>query len=245
MGKEIFRGSREKALRLFFEPAKLDGRKARVLKSRVIDNWGHWELCLEGAFGQYRRILTYLAAHRRAFHKALSLLDRRFLVFVLGAYQSFLFNRILEAYLADLQREHRLSFDWCSYSQGRLLFYRRLPEALFERLRAQTLPVPGWDSRIEDPRIAAIAAEVLRSEDMAMEDLKIRQISGLYINGILRPALLLPEEFSAGQVGDDELYRGRKKMTLRFGLPRGGYATLIVKRLQAFGQRNGGAMPAG
>ena len=31
--------------------------------------------------------------------------------------------------------------------------------------------------------------------------------------------------------GDDELYPGRHKMTLNFDLPRGAYATILVKRL--------------
>jgi tRNA(Glu) U13 pseudouridine synthase TruD len=39
-----------------------------------------------------------------------------------------------------------------------------------------------------------------------------------------------------GEVEEDELYDNKKKMTLRFFLPRGGYATLVVKRLQAGGQ---------
>jgi tRNA pseudouridine13 synthase len=32
-------------------------------------------------------------------------------------------------------------------------------------------------------------------------------------------------------VADDELNAGRKALTLRFDLPRGGYATMLVKRV--------------
>jgi tRNA pseudouridine13 synthase len=201
----------------------------------VLANWGKWDRCLEGAFGEYRRILEYLCGHRRAFHKALSLIDRRFLLFVLNAYQSFLFNQILSGYLAALGREHALSFDQHPYRLGRLLFYRELPEALFELLRDRSLPVPGWDSLIEDPRIDQITRMVLESEGIELRDLKVRQMSRLYINGIERRTILLPESFRVEDVREDELYRDRKKLTLRFFLPRGGYATLIVKRLEAGG----------
>jgi tRNA pseudouridine13 synthase len=235
MGKEIFRGSREKALRLYFEPSKLDDPRARNLKSRVLENWGSWDRCLESAFGEHRRILTYLSEHRRAFHKALSLIDRRFLVFVLNAYQSFLFNRILSEYLEDLQQEHDLHLDRLPYSQGCFLFYNELPEALFDQLRGCRLPVPGWDSRIEDPRIAEITAEVLKREGIELRDLKVRQLSRLYINGVERAAILLPDNFVVAGIGEDELYENRKKLTLQFFLPRGGYATLIVRRLEAGG----------
>jgi len=233
MGKEIFRESREKALRLYFGPSKLDDSKTRALKTCVLDNWYHWDRCLDGAFGEYRRILTYLLTHRQAFHKALSLIDRRFLVFVLNAYQSFLFNQILSGYLEDLQREHGFSADRCTYSQGEFLFYGELPIILFELLRKQKLPVPGWDSRIANPRLAEITARVLESEAIELSDLKVRQLSLIYINGVERPAILLPENFAVAEVGDDELYTNKKRMTLKFFLPRGGYATLIVKRLEA------------
>ena len=236
MGKEIFRGSREKALRLYFEPSKFDDPRTRTLKSCILENWSHWDRCLEGARGEYRKVLTYLSQHRRAFHKALSLIDRRFLVFTLNAYQSLLFNRILSAYLEELQPEHDLHLDRLPYSQGFFLFHREVSEALFEQLQSKNLPVPGWDSRIEDPRIAEITAEVLEREGIELRDLKVRQMSRVYINGVERPAILLPKDFGVEGNGEDELYENREKLTLRFFLPRGGYATLIVKRLEAGGQ---------
>jgi tRNA pseudouridine13 synthase len=236
MGKEIFRGSREKALRLYFEPSKFDDPRSRTLKSCVLEHWYLWDSCLEGAFGEYRKILTYLSQHRRAFHKALSLIDRRFLVFVLNAYQSFLFNSILSEYLGDLQREHGFALDTASYSQGRFLFHRELPEPLFEHLGSKSLPVPGWDSQIEDPRVAEVTASVLANEGIELRDLKVRQMSRIYINGVERPAILLPQDFSVESVEEDELHNSKMKMNLRFFLPRGGYATLITKRLEAGGQ---------
>jgi len=235
MGREIFRGSREKALRLYFEPSKFDDPGIRKLKSCVLENWYHWNRCLDGAFGEYREILTYLSRHGRAFHKALGLIDRRFLVFALHAYQSLLFNRILSGYLEDLQQAYDLQLEPLAYSQGCFLFYRELPQALFEQLKSRNLPVPGWDSRVTDPRIAEITARVLEQEGIQLKDLKVRQMSRIYINGVERPAILLPQEFRLGGIEEDELYKNRKKMTLRFFLPRGGYATLIVKRLEAGG----------
>lgn len=235
MGKEIFRGSREKALRLYFEPSKYDKPGTRSLKSCVLENWYRWDRCLQDASGEIRRILTYLSNHGRAFHKALNLIDRSYLVFVLNAYQSFLFNRILSEYLEELQKEHGFAADTIPYSRGSFRFYRELAEGLFEQLQGTRLPVPGWDSRITDPLISGAAATVLKQEGIDLRDLKVRQLSRIYINGVERPAILLPQDFSAGEVEKDELYDNRNKMTLKFFLPRGGYATLIVKRLQAGG----------
>jgi tRNA pseudouridine13 synthase len=233
MGKEIFRGSREKALRLYFQPSKLDDAKTRRFKARVLENWYHWDRCLEGASGEQRRILTYLSGHRRAFHKALSFIDHRVLVFILNAYQSFLFNRILTVYLEDLCRKQGIATDHYPYTYGDFRFHRELPSEVFTHLRNLVLPVPGWDSRISDPGIRAITADVLEDEGIELQDLKVRQLSGIYINGVERPAILLPENFRIEEVAEDELYNNKHKVTLKFFLPRGGYATLITKRLEA------------
>jgi len=241
MGKEIFRGSREKALRLYFEPSKFDAPQIRALKSCVLENWYHWDRCLQNASGEILHILTYLNEHGRGFHKALGLIDRSYLVFVLHAYQSFLFNRMLSEYLEDLQREHGFAADTTPYSWGRFQFYRELAEGLFEHLLGKSLPVPGWDSRITDPRIARITADVLEQEGIELRDLKVRQLPRIYINGVERPAILMPEDFSVGKVEEDQLYDKKKQMTLKFFLSRGGYATLIIKRLQAGGDSQGGS----
>jgi tRNA pseudouridine13 synthase len=168
MGREIFRGSRERALRLYFEPSKFDDPRVRALKSSVLENWYHWERCLPNASGEIQRLLVYLSEHRRAFHKALGLIDRSYLVFVLNAYQSFLFNRILFTYLEELQKEHGFAADTIPYSQGRFLLHRELPEALFGELQRTSVPVPGWNSQITDPRIAGIVAQVLEQEEIGL-----------------------------------------------------------------------------
>jgi tRNA pseudouridine13 synthase len=41
----------------------------------------------------------------------------------------------------------------------------------------------------------------------------------------------MPEDFSQSPPEPDDLYPGRQKTTLRFFLPRGAYATLVIKRL--------------
>ena len=53
-----------------------------------------------------------------------------------------------------------------------------------------------------------------------------------------RPAILLPENFTIDRVAEDELYNNKHKISLSFSLPRGGYATLITKRLEAGVQPN-------
>jgi tRNA pseudouridine13 synthase len=235
MGKELFLGHRERALRLYFEPSRHDDRRSRALKSRVIEAWGHWERCLESAFGEYRRVLEYLREHPRAWRQALLRIDRRFLLFVLNAYQSYLFNELLTARLVELAGAHGLSMAHYTHRWGIFLFYDELPAGLFETLRGTSLPVPGYDSEPGDDATRRALEEVLGREGIALSDLRVRQLPRISVHGVERPMLLVPREFGMSDAAQDELYPGKMKVTLRFSLPRGSYATLVVKCLSAAG----------
>jgi tRNA pseudouridine13 synthase len=233
LGKELFLGRREKALQLYFTPSRFDDRRTRELKSRVLERWGRWDGCLELAFGDYRPVLEYLAGHRRAFRQAFARMDRRFLVFALNAYQSFLFNEILSARLRGLAAEHGFRLLSRSYRHGRFLYPESLPAGLAERLRSESLPVPGFDSEVADPDVRAVAEAVLAGEQIGWSDLRVRQLSRLSVHGVERAALVLPRDLKVGGPAQDELYPGRHRLDLEFFLPRGSYATLLLKRMEA------------
>jgi tRNA pseudouridine13 synthase len=231
MGKEICLGRREAALRLFFTPSKHDDQKTRKLKKCVIENWGNWEACAGLGFGEYGRIISYLARSRRAYHQALEMIDRRFLLFVVNAYQSFLFNEVLVRWLRGQAAAAGFPLYPLRYAFGVYEFFATPPAEAARRLASTQLPVPGHDSVVADPEVRAIVKEVLADEGIGLGDLRVRQMRRIVVHGVQRPALVVPEELAASEPGDDELYPGKKKMTLRFFLPRGSYATILVKRI--------------
>ena len=235
MGKELFLGRRKQALRLYFEPSRHDDRKTRLLKTCVSQAWGHWDQCLPLAFGEYRTVLGYLKDHPGAYRQALIRIDRRYLVFVLNAYQSYLFNEVLTGRLAELAVAHGLGMNHYTYRWGTFLFYEQLPAALFKSLTRTNLPVPGYDSDLGDAESRRVVERVLEREGIVLADLRVRQLPRISVHGIERPMLLLPEDFSLSDPVEDELYNGKKKMIVEFGLQRGGYATLVVKCLSAAG----------
>jgi tRNA pseudouridine13 synthase len=233
MGKEVFLGRREQALRLYFTPSRFDDRRTRELKRCVSERWGRWSECLPSAFGDYRPVLECLAQHRQAFRQALLRLDRRLLVFVLNAYQSYLFNEILGRWLTAQAGQRGFRLLTRSYRHGRFLYPDGLPADLAGVLAAQRLPVPGFDSEVPDPAVRAIAEAVLEAEGIGWSELRVRQLSGVSVHGVERAALVLPRELRVGEPAEDELYPGRHRLELEFFLPRGSYATLLLKRMEA------------
>jgi tRNA pseudouridine13 synthase len=231
MGKEIFLGRREAALRLYFTPSKHDDQRMRKLKRCVTENWGAWGKCAGMGFGEYGRILAYLAGNHRAYHQALEMIDRRFLVFVLNAYQSFLFNEVLARWLREMSAEKGFSLRSLRSPFGVYEFYESLATGLAADLQGTLIPVPGHDTILTDERIRRIVGDVLESEEIRLADLRVRQMHRIKVGGVDRAAVVIPDDLVISRPEEDDLYPGRKKTTLRFFLSRGSYATLLIKRL--------------
>jgi tRNA pseudouridine13 synthase len=63
-----------------------------------------------------------------------------------------------------------------------------------------------------------------------MNQLKVKGIRELFFSRGERPALCLPVELP-NSWDEDERHPGKRKLKLAFELPRGSYATLLVKRI--------------
>jgi tRNA pseudouridine13 synthase len=73
-----------------------------------------------------------------------------------------------------------------------------------------------------------LVEEVLAEDGITLRDMQVRGIRELFFSRGERTARLLPEGL-AHEWADDDRHKGRLKLLLSFDLPRGAYATLIVK----------------
>ena len=74
---------------------------------------------------------------------------------------------------------------------------------------------------------------VLQREGLRREDFLTHQVKGMILREEPRRAVVVPSDLSNGPLERDEVHRGRNKLTLTFSLPRGAYATMLIKRLFA------------
>jgi tRNA pseudouridine13 synthase len=71
---------------------------------------------------------------------------------------------------------------------------------------------------------------VLAEEGLELRQLQVKGMRELFFSKGERSAQCLPSKMQVGSAAD-ELNAGREKVTLGFELPRGSYATLIIKRI--------------
>jgi tRNA pseudouridine13 synthase len=83
----------------------------------------------------------------------------------------------------------------------------------------------------------ALYERVLRRLGIEVDDLAIEGVSGFVLKSEPRALTLRPRELRVRPAEPDPLHRGRKLVRLSFELPRGAYATLVVRRLFASPER--------
>ena len=83
---------------------------------------------------------------------------------------------------------------------------------------------------IQGPEAAEVMAGILAQEKVEPRMFRLRKLRKTFFGKGLRDALVAPAGLKASD-GADELNRGRRKLALSFELPKGSYATILVKRL--------------
>src|SRR5262249_13651091 len=113
---------------------------------------------------------------------------------------------------------------------NQLPVHRTLDADQLSELRALSLPLPNARWRpTEDPRRGLVDA-VLAEENLTLADLRFKGNRAMFFSKGERPALSIPDSMYSKRA-DDEFAHSRSCLRLKFTLPRGAYATLIVKRI--------------
>jgi tRNA pseudouridine13 synthase len=233
VARAMVQGRYEDALRLALAaPYEHDRAAAKKEKATLRARWGDWGRLKELLpRGHARSLVDYLAHHPDDFRGALERLHPELRGLYLSAYQSHLWNRMLARWLTECLRPEQVVR--VRLRLGEMPMPRGLDEAQRAELAGLTLPLPSArvDLPAEEPR-AALMDAVLAEDGLKREEMKLKGFRKLFFSKGERAALCLPADLQ-DEAGEDELHPGRRKLVLSFELPRGSYATLLVKRITA------------
>ena len=104
------------------------------------------------------------------------------------------------------------------------------PETL-AALKETVIPFVSHRAEFKDEKIKSLFDEILKEEGLTMEEFRIRGMKKTYFRKGERRMIIFPSEVTAGEIEKDDLNAKKYKITLDFKLPRGAYATILIKRL--------------
>jgi tRNA pseudouridine13 synthase len=229
----LVRGRFEDALKLALTGRyEFDRAPQKEEKRLLVEHWGDWTRCMAVLpRGHARSLCDYLRVHLGDFRGAVARLRPELRGLYLSVYQSHLWNRMLDRWLRQNCSPDQLRD--ISLRLGPAPFPVDLDDERRKTLSALVLPLPSARLKLaDDDALAGLINSVLAEEDLALRDLQVRGIRELFFSRGERAALCMPEGLT-GDFAPDESHPGRHKLTLSFELPRGSYATMIVKAVSA------------
>lgn len=232
LARSLIAGDFEQALRLALaEPYAHDRAGEKAVKETLRRGWGDWPLLAASLPGGHpaARVVRHLVSQPGDFRGAFPHLPHEMQSLYLSAYQSWLWNKIAARLVRSKLGTKELRFITSAGEQ--LPTPRRLSAELEAEWQTLELPLPSARLRLEagDP-LAPIYHAVLAEEQLSLPEMKIEGLRTPFFSKGLRRLFLIPEGMEQTKARDDR-YEGRWKLTLKFQLPRGAYATMLVKRV--------------
>ncbi len=211
------------------EPNPHDRPRRRAERELVRRHWGDWAACRSAlARSPSRDVLAHLVDRPDDFRGALARLRPELRSLHLAAFQSFLWNRMLAGMIRGMLRpEHLVDVSLGRYT---LPFFRQLDPPQRQSLRGAELPLPSARIRREAGPWQELIDRALEPLGLSLDQLRIKYPRDSFFSKGSRAAVFFPRGLEHG-LEDDELHPGQKRLTLRFELPRGCYATILTRRI--------------
>jgi len=239
IARELIGGRFEKALKLSIAtPSRKDTGVTRTFTRMLANGWGKdWtRLANELPRCPEKKAierLAFMASRRteaideRGFREAFVALPYFLQQLYVEAYQSHLWNDVARRHLQRVTSASAMMKADDEF--GEMLFPAH--GAVNDALRSLQLPLLAPDTAVQELWQEDLEA-VLAAEKLSLAELKIPGLRRPFFGEVMRSLFVEASGFSIGAAVPDELSRSKaRKVEVRFDLPRGAYATVVLRAL--------------
>ncbi len=219
-------------------------KEAREYLKNTMDFKGALEL-FPRTLHHERAILYYLAKHPDDFFGAFRTLPLTIRRLFIGAFQAYLFNRVLsERIKRELPLHKAVVGDIVAVLSRRDFSIRikgifranslnvdKLNEFIERGAAALVLNVFGYNTVLCEGIPGEIEREVLREEGISIKEFRIKHMPEISSRGTFRVAAFHPEDVKIHGIEKDEVFPQKHRLHLEFTLKKGLYATTFLREL--------------
>ena len=167
--------------------------------------------------GKFKEICKLLNLDYRNPLESLKKLNKKELRFYLYSYQSYIFNKAVSKYLKSKYKNYRK----VKYSLGELIFVNKKEKLKF--------PLVNFDTKFSKKE--KVFLKILKEEGIKLEQFLIRELPWLIDETLYRDVFADVRNFKTLFYEKDELNIEKFKQVINFILPKGSYATILIKQM--------------
>lgn len=226
IGKEIVKGNFKQAVKYLLTYSEDENKVTKKARKFANKNFGEWNLILQNwpkFLGLEKAVLNYLIQFPNDFAGALRKVPKPIRKMYVHAYQSYLWNKGIEVVLKSAVNTSSGSF--CYPLVG---YKTKLGNDKCRKFRKDFL----------SPRkcttfslFSKTIKELLEKDNLTLENFGCARMPELASEGAERPAIVKPKKLKLAGLEKDDLNKGKFKIKLSFGLPKGSYATELIRQI--------------
>lgn len=242
VGIKLLRKEFREAAMLFLAKAyPLEGEDAKEARNYLSEKED-----FAGALGKFPRRLTYerimlkhLSHYPNDVIGAFRRLPRGLLKMFVHAVQSYLFNRILSMrFKSGFPLNHAIPGDIVtSVENVSPNDYTLVTEETVSRINEEiksgrlgvSIPLIGYDSTLPTNQPGELVEKILREEELNPNMFRLQSIPEMSSRGMVHLALLGISDLKVMDIDKDEYSENALKLTISFSLPKGSYATIVLR----------------
>ncbi|MBU6174917.1 MAG: tRNA pseudouridine(13) synthase TruD [Planctomycetes bacterium] len=226
-------GNYERALFLAMaEENSHDRGREREQKKLMRDHWGDWNQLKQLLDRSHRRsVVTYLVDHPTDFKRAVALIRQDMRSIYLAAFQSWVWNRWLSQLIeSSLAMSDRTTIDSkCGALTIPHVRDAQLPAA-FLKIQHMELPLPSARQHDWDESTLEALDRILDEIHMTRREMRLKYPRDTFFSKGKRATWLNPRSLEYRWEKDD-LHPNRHALRTNFSLPKGSYATMVVRSI--------------
>jgi tRNA pseudouridine13 synthase len=232
---------REAAMLFLAKAYPLEGEDAQEARNYLSEKGD-----FAGALEKFPRRLTYerimlkhLSLHPNDIIGAFRRLPRGLQKMFIHAVQSYLFNRILSLRFKSgfplnsaIPGDIVTSVDSVSPNDYTLVTEEavsRINEEINSGRLGVSIPLIGYDSTLPTNKPGELVEKILREEELNPSMFRLQSIPEMSSRGMVRLILLNVNDLKVLNIGEDEYSENAIKLTISFSLPKGSYATIVLR----------------
>lgn len=236
------RGDYERALWLALADYNPHDRpREREQKQLLQEHWGDWAWLSQHLDRSHRReAADILARNPRDFRVALTVIRHDLRGLYLAAFQSHLWNELLAHWIEQLTGAELIRVKGAA---GELIFPQKITPELLQTLSTTEIPLPSARITEWPPSFEPIIRSIMARYEMTPKQIRVKYPRDTFFSKGERKALTKVQNLeyhwepsqSESSVEDESASpsANREDLLLRFILPRGSYATMLIRWLQA------------
>jgi tRNA pseudouridine13 synthase len=192
-------------------------------------HWGDWRKCLNFLPDSApREVVEHLARQSGDFRRGIALMPQHLRSLWLAAFQSYVWNAVLGQFVHQNCRPEQIRLQ--SIDRWNLPFFGELDNSQRSLFHNTNLPLPSARLHLADGPLKTLYDNVLSAEGIQLREMRVKYPRDSFFSKGNRAAICIPADLQYSPA-PDELDLASQKLTLAFTLPRGAYATIVVKAI--------------